>query len=355
LLPAATELSARRMGRMIIDRFDASFLVEGHDIRISTSIGVSVFPEDGVDVADLLRKADMALYRAKETGKRKLVFFTDEIETAKSERTRLEFALRGALQRGELRVVYQPKVRLDGQVIVGAEALMRWRHPQLGEVGPDRFIPIAEESRLIIPMGRWILEETCRQIRAWTDMGMRDVRVAVNIAAVQFRAPNLAEEIECVVTRHGIDPQQLELEVTESGLVEDPENVVRILSRLRDIGLTIAIDDFGTGYSSLAYLKTFPVSVLKIDRSFVRDLETDLNDRGIAEAVVSMARVLQMKVVAEGVENEAQAAILLGMGCTLAQGYFFGRPMTPELFESNWRAGEEGRMALSSEDGVVAA
>ncbi|RZL48942.1 MAG: GGDEF domain-containing protein, partial [Variovorax sp.] len=332
-----------------------SFLVEGHDIRISTSIGVSVFPEDGVDVADLLRKADMALYRAKETGKRKLVFFTDEIETAKSERTRLEFALRGALQRGELRVVYQPKVRLDGQVIVGAEALMRWRHPQLGEVGPDRFIPIAEESRLIIPMGRWILEETCRQIRAWTDMGMRDVRVAVNIAAVQFRAPNLAEEIECIVVRHGIDPQQLELEVTESGLVEDPENVVRILSRLRDIGLTIAIDDFGTGYSSLAYLKTFPVSVLKIDRSFVRDLETDLNDRGIAEAVVSMARVLQMKVVAEGVENEAQAAILLGMGCTLAQGYFFGRPMTPELFESNWRAGEEGRMALSSEDGVVAA
>lgn len=232
---------------------------------------------------------------------------------------------------------------------------MRWRHPQLGEVGPDRFIPIAEESRLIIPMGRWILEETCRQIRAWTDMGMRDVRVAVNIAAVQFRAPNLAEEIECIVARHGIDPQQLELEVTESGLVEDPENVVRILSRLRDIGLTIAIDDFGTGYSSLAYLKTFPVSVLKIDRSFVRDLETDLNDRGIAEAVVSMARVLQMKVVAEGVENEAQAAILLGMGCTLAQGYFFGRPMTPELFESNWRAGEEGRMALSSEDGVVAA
>ncbi|RKH23463.1 EAL domain-containing protein, partial [Corallococcus sicarius] len=158
--------------------------------------------------------------------------------------------------------------------------------------------------------------------------------------------------MECVVARHGIDPQQLELEVTESGLVEDPENVVRILSRLRDIGLTIAIDDFGTGYSSLAYLKTFPVSVLKIDRSFVRDLETDLNDRGIAEAVVSMARVLQMKVVAEGVENEAQAAILLGMGCTLAQGYFFGRPMTPELFESNWRAGEEGRMALSSEDGV---
>ncbi|RYE69365.1 MAG: EAL domain-containing protein, partial [Oxalobacteraceae bacterium] len=250
LLPHATELSARLMGSLIIKKFDAPFHVEGHDIRISTSIGVSVFPKDGVDVADLLRKADMALYRAKESGKRKLVFFTDEIETAKLERTQLEFALRDALQRGELQVVYQPKVRLSDKAIVGAEALMRWHHPELGEVGPHRFIPVAEESRLIIPMGRWILEETCRQIRAWTDMGMRDVRIAVNIAAVQFRAPNLAEEIEDIVTRYGIDPQQLELEVTESGLVEDPENVVRILSRLRDIGVTIAIDDFGTGYSS---------------------------------------------------------------------------------------------------------
>jgi diguanylate cyclase (GGDEF)-like protein/PAS domain S-box-containing protein len=355
LLPHATALSARLMGRLIIDKFDAPFFVEGHDIRISTSIGVSVFPQDGVNVADLLRKADMALYRAKESGKRKLVFFTDEIETAKLGRAQLESALRGALQRGELRVVYQPKVRLANQTVVGAEALMRWHHPELGEVGPHRFIPIAEESRLIIPMGRWILEETCRQIRAWTDMGMRDVRIAVNIAAVQFRAPDLAQEIERIVTRHGIDPQQLELEVTESGLVEDPENVARILSKLRDIGLTIAIDDFGTGYSSLAYLKTFPVSVLKIDRSFVRDLETDLNDRGIAEAVVSMARVLQMNVVAEGVENEAQAAILRDMGCEMAQGYFFGRPLTPEAFESHWHAGREGRMLLPDEDAVVLA
>lgn len=355
LLPHATPLSARLMGNMIIKKFDAPFLVEGHDIRISTSIGVSVFPEDGVNVADLLRKADMALYRAKESGKRKLVFFTDEIETAKFERTRLESALRGALQRGELRVVYQPKVRLTDQAVVGAEALMRWYHPQLGHVAPDRFIPVAEESRLIIAMGRWILDETCRQIRAWTDMGMRDVRISVNIAAVQFRAPDLAEEIERIVTRHGIDPQQLELEVTESGLVEDPENVACILSRLRDIGLTIAIDDFGTGYSSLAYLKTFPVSVLKIDRSFVRDLETDLNDRGIAEAVVSMAKVLQMTVVAEGVENENQAAILLGMGCKMAQGYFFGRPMTPESFEAQWRAGRQKQMLLPNKEWVIPA
>ena len=170
---------------------------------------------------------------------------------------------------------------------------------------------------------------------------------------MQFRTPDLAEKIEGIVKRHGIDPRQLELEVTESGLVEDPENMVRILSRLRDIGLTIAIDDFGTGYSSLAYLKTFPVSVLKIDRSFVRDLETDLNDKGIAEAVVSMANVLQLSVVAEGVETEAQAAILLEMGCQLAQGYLFGRPMAPETFEAHWHAGFRGQMALPNGGCVI--
>ncbi|RYF75805.1 MAG: bifunctional diguanylate cyclase/phosphodiesterase [Comamonadaceae bacterium] len=346
LLPGATKASASTIGNLIIQKLDAPFSVGGHDISISTSIGVSVFPDDGVEVADLLRRADMALYRAKESGKRKVVFFTCQIETEKLEHTRLEFALRGALQRGELRVVYQPKVRLAGQTVVGAEALMRWRHPELGEIEPSRFIPIAEDSRLIIPMGLWILDEACRQIRAWTDLGMSDVTIAVNIAAVQFRTPNLAREIEGIVRSHGIDPRHLELEVTESGLVEDPESMVRILSQLRAIGLSIAIDDFGTGYSSLAYLKTFPVSVLKIDRSFVRDLETDLNDKGIAEAIVSMAKVLGLNVVAEGVENEAQAAILLHMGCEMAQGYFFGRPMTPESFEAHWRAVRIGPSAL---------
>jgi len=346
LLPHASFESARELGRTIIQTFDAPFHIDGHEIRISTSMGVSVFPDDGREVGDLLRKADMALYKAKELGKRQLVFFTHAIETHKLERAQLENALRGALQRQELHVVYQPKVDLRTLQIVGAEALMRWRHPELGPIGPDQFIPIAEESRLIIPMGSWIIEQTCRQIRAWTDRGLHGLKVSVNISAVQFRAPDLAGDIERMLRAHGVLPSQLELEVTESGLMQDPDHVALILTTLRDIGLTVAIDDFGTGYSSLAYLKTFPVGVLKIDRSFVRDLETDRSDKGIAEAILSMAAVLGMEVVAEGVENAAQAHILEVMGCQMAQGYHFGRPMDSLQFEQAWHAARAGSAEL---------
>jgi len=336
LLPQSSFESARELGRWIIRKFDAPFLIDQHEIRISTSIGVSVFPDDGGEVGDLLRKADMALYKAKELGKRKLVFFSSEIETGKLEKAKLQNALRGAMQRQELHVVYQPKVDLTTHRIVGAEALMRWRHPEYGVVGPDVFIPLAEESRMIIPMGRWIIEQTCRQIRSWTDQGMQGLTVSVNISAVQFRSPDLAGDIQRLLTTYGVAPAQLELEVTESALMQDPEHVAVILSKLRDIGLTIAIDDFGTGYSSLAYLKSFPVGVLKIDREFVRGLETGGNDKGIAEAIMSMAGVLGMQVVAEGVENAAQAGILLAMGCRTAQGYHFGKPMPSEQFQTIW-------------------
>ncbi|QHJ01057.1 EAL domain-containing protein [Xylophilus rhododendri] len=348
LLPDASVETARRIGHSIIETFDRPFLIGGHDIQISTSIGVSLFPADGLDVANLLRRADMALYKAKEMGKRQLVLFSEDIETDKLERSQLELALHAALARKELRVHYQPKIELGSGRIVGAEALMRWNHPDKGPIGPDRFIPIAEESRLIIPMGRWIIDETCRQIREWSDAGMRGIKVAVNISAVQFRSPDLAGDIERIVASHGISPDQLELEVTESVLMEDPAGVAAIMARLRLIGLTIAIDDFGTGYSSLAYLKTFPVSVLKIDRTFVRDLETDTNDKGIAEAIVSMAAVLGMRVVAEGVETAAQAGILQAMGCGLAQGYFFGKPMDKTLFEDHWRDRQaDGALAIA--------
>ena len=335
LLPHVSEDSARAMAKKIIERFDEPFYIDDHDIRISTSIGISVFPNDGSEISSLLRKADMAMYRAKELGKRNIVVFTEEIEEGKLERSQLDLALRGALQRNELHVVYQPKVDLTTREIIGAEALMRWNHPERGFIPPDVFIPIAEESRLIIPLGRWIIEESCRQINEWAKKDIH-VKVAVNIAAVQFRSPDLAGDIERALQKYDVHPSRLELEVTESGLMQEPEDVARILLQLRNIGLTVAIDDFGTGYSSLAYLKTFPVSVLKIDRSFVRDLETDLNDKGIAEAIVSMAEVLGMHVVAEGVETAAQAEILRSMGCGLAQGYFFGRPMSSAGFEEAW-------------------
>ena len=321
----------------IIHELEAAFVLDGHEIFISTSIGASMFPHDGQDVADLLRKADMALYQAKAAGKRKLVLFTQAIEERQRERADLEQALRVAEERGELRLVFQPKVEIASKAVVGAEALLRWQHPQRGLVRPDEFIPLAEETRLIVPIGRWVIEQACEAIRQWTKQGLHGVTVAVNISSVQFRAPELASDIEACIRRSGIDPSQLEIEITESGLMEDPEGVARTLQRLRAIGLTIAIDDFGTGYSSLAYLKSFPVSVLKIDRSFVRDLETDANDRGIAEAVISMARVLKVDVVAEGVETRGQLQLLEDMGCKLAQGFFISRPLEAASFPGFWR------------------
>jgi diguanylate cyclase (GGDEF)-like protein/PAS domain S-box-containing protein len=333
---ATTVASVAGVGQRIVDVLEQAVVLEGKEIFISTSIGVAMYPDDGQDVADLLRKADMALYRAKEGGRRKLVFFTSEIEDRKRERSEMELALREALGHGELRLLYQPKIDLVTKAVIGAEALLRWQHPAKGLLAPDVFIPLAEETRLIVPIGRWVIEQACAQIRLWEARGLDGVHVAVNISSVQFRSPELADEIERIVTASGIRPEQIELEITESGLMEDPAGVARILQRLRAIGLTIAIDDFGTGYSSLAYLKSFPVSVLKIDRSFVRDLENDVNDRGIAEAVISMARVLRVDVVAEGVETRGQLEILESMGCQLAQGYFFSRPLDPAAFEAYW-------------------
>ncbi|MBL8331619.1 MAG: EAL domain-containing protein, partial [Rubrivivax sp.] len=272
------------LGQRIIQALDTAFSLDGQTVRVSTSIGVSLYPLDGQDVADLLRKADIALYQAKAAGKHRLEYFSVAFEARQRERAELEAALRVAEDRGELRLVYQPKVDIETKAVVGAEALVRWQHPERGLVRPDEFIPLAEETRLIVPIGRWVLVQACRQIRRWTDQGLDGVRVAVNISSVQFRSPGLVEDIARIVRDSRIAPEQLEIEITESGLMEDPEAVTRTLQRLRAIGLTIAVDDFGTGYSSLAYLKSFPVSVLKIDRSFVRDLETDEHDRGIAAA-----------------------------------------------------------------------
>ena len=335
LLPHASEESARNMAKRIIESFDEPFYIDDHDIRINTSIGISVFPNDGTDIGTLLRKADMAMYRAKELGKRHIVVFTEEIEEGKLERSQLDLALRGALQRKELHVVYQPKVNLVTGEIIGAEALMRWKHPEKGFISPEIFIPIAEESRLIIPLGRWIIEESCRQIREWASRGMH-VKVAVNIAAVQFRAPDLAGDIERALRRHDVHPSSLELEVTESGLMQEPEDVARILTQLRDIGLTVAIDDFGTGYSSLAYLKQLPVQTLKIDRSFIMDIASDADDEAIAIAIIQLGKSMNLAVIAEGVENEQQVAFLRRHGCNRAQGYFYSRPVAGDQLQLQW-------------------
>jgi hypothetical protein len=304
-------------------------------------MGVSLFPGDGDDVTGLLKHADMALYRAKARGKRACVLFSSDLERNNRERAEMERDLRGALERGELSLEYQPKYHLGFDRVVGAEALLRWNHPVLGRVPPIRFIPVAEESQLIIPIGKWVIEEVCRQIQRWENAGMPSIQVALNLSAVQFRSAHLFEDISAILARADVLPGQIELEITESLLMDDPNAAVDLLARLRQTGFSIAIDDFGTGYSSLSYLKKFPVGVLKIDRSFVKDLSDNMDDRAIAAAVVSMAGSLLLDVVAEGVETIEQVDILRDMGCDYSQGYYISKPLPPDDFERFVRVSHE--------------
>ena len=342
LVPGAGSVEAA-MGftERIFDALEVPFPTRSGEMHLSSSMGVSLFPGDGVDVTLLLKHADMALYRAKARGKRACVFFSSELERNNRERADMERELRGALERGELSLEYQPKYHLGFDRVVGAEALLRWNHPVLGRVSPVRFIPVAEESQLIVPIGKWVIEEVCRQIQRWENAGMPSIQVALNLSAVQFRSARLFEDIAAILARADVLPGQIELEITESLLMDDPSAAVELLGRLRQAGFSIAIDDFGTGYSSLSYLKKFPVGVLKIDRSFVKDLSDNMDDRAIAAAVVSMAGSLLLDVVAEGVETIEQLDILRDMGCDYIQGYYISKPLPPDDFERFMRVSRE--------------
>jgi len=304
-------------------------VLEEGELFVSASIGVSLYPKDGEDAKTLEKHADMALYHAKEEGKNTFRFFREELNSGVQERIAFDQGLRHALSRQELRLHYQPKLSLATGRVVGVEALLRWESKEFGLVSPLSFIPLAEENRLIVPIGEWVLRTACQQQVAWQQQGL-DLNVAVNLSAVQFKSPDLIDRIAAVMAETGIRPDQLELELTESALVEQPDEVVRVLERLRGLGCGISIDDFGTGYSSLSYLKAFPVSVLKIDRSFVQDLADDSGDRAIAQSVVNMADNLGMQTVAEGVETPEQHEILRQIGCTFVQGFMYARPMTAD-------------------------
>jgi len=325
----------------IFDALEVPFRTRGGEMYLSSSMGVSLFPDDGSDVTLLLKHADMALHRAKLRGKRACVFFSSELERSNRERADLERELRRALERGELSLEYQPKYHLGFDRVVGAEALLRWNHPVLGRVSPARFIPVAEESQLIIPIGKWVIEEVCRHIQRWENAGLPSIQVALNLSAIQFRSAHLFEDIVSILERADVLPGQIELEITESLLMDDPNAAVDLLGRLRQAGFSIAIDDFGTGYSSLAYLKKFPVGVLKIDRSFVKDLADNVDDRAIAAAVVSMAGSLLLDVVAEGVETIEQVDLLRDIGCDYIQGFYISRPLPLEEFERFVRVSHE--------------
>ena len=312
----------------ILEAFDREFDLGAARIRVSPSLGISISPEDGEDADTLMRNADAAMYRAKSLGRNTYQFYTEELTQQASDRMRIDSALRKAVNDREFYLQYQPQVALGSGDIVGMEVLVRWNSAELGFVPPDQFIPIAENNGLIIPIGRWVLEEACRQARVWIDEGVLSGTLAVNISGVQVRRGDLVTMVREVLDATGFPADQLELEVTEGFIMGEPEHAVATLNRLRDMGLTLAVDDFGTGYSSLAYLKSLPIHRLKIDKSFIRDIPDDQDDMAITRAVIALGKNLGLELVAEGVETEIQRRFLIDEGCIHAQGYLFHRPLT---------------------------
>ena len=303
------------------------FFIQGHSFHVTCSIGIALYPQDGQDTATLFKYADMALYQAKDQGRNHYQFFSREMNERMLERVTLDEALRSAIANDELFLHYQPLVSLSTGQLVGLETLVRWQHPKFGMVSPVRFIPVAEESALIASIGEWVLRKACQDMRTWIDNGLTGFQVAVNVSPRQFRDPRLADRIEHVLAEYRIDPGMLSLEITETVLMQDTASSEATLLQLKRLGVDLALDDFGTGYSSLSYLKRFPFDRVKIDRSFVRDITTDADDAAISRAIISMAHSLGIRVVAEGVETEAQCQFLRRHECDEMQGYYFSRPL----------------------------
>ncbi len=320
----------------ILAEMSQAFPGTSQDVFVSASIGVSLFPDDSKSADELTKHADAAMYSAKKLGRNNYQFFTHALNEEAHERMVLEAGLRQAMQRDEMYLVYQPKIDLESRQVIGAEALLRWNHPKLGLVAPARFIPVAEESGMVSEIGEWVLRTACAQIRTCQGMDLFP-QIAVNVSAHQFHQYDLSKLVSTVIREEQIAPESLEIEMTESAVMHDAESSVVTLERLKQLGVGIAIDDFGTGYSSLSYLKRLPLDILKIDRSFVRDISHDANDAAIVRAIITLARSLGMKVTAEGVEDEAQLQFLNAYGCEYAQGYLFGEPMACDDFTERLR------------------
>jgi len=308
------------------------FTVEGHELYLGMSIGISLYPDDGNDVSTLIRNSDSAMYQAKMKGRNTFNFYSSELTTDAAERVALISELRQALDRNEFKLYYQPKVALDSGRIIGAEALIRWQNPTRGLVPPDKFIPLAESSSLILTIGEWVLREACSQMVGWLKGGCDLQHLSVNVSGVQIQRGELPSLVGEVLEESGLEARYLDLEITESILMTDPEYVTGVLQSLRALGTTLSIDDFGTGYSSLAYIKRFPINYLKIDRSFINDIPQDADDKAIARAIIALGNSLQLEIIAEGVENEDQRKFLLNSGCQYAQGYFYSRPVPADEF-----------------------
>jgi diguanylate cyclase (GGDEF)-like protein/PAS domain S-box-containing protein len=312
-------------------------VTDSHEVHVTASIGVSVYPEDGSDIETLLQNADSAMYEAKNRGRNSCQFYQAGLNSSATERQSIESSLRHAIQRHELELHYQPIMNVATGVMAGVEALIRWQHPTLGSVLPAQFISIAEESGLIVPIGQWALREACRQARAWQDARLPPLRLAVNISAVELRSKEFVADVETILTETAFDPRRLELELTETFLMQDSTPTALVLDALKQLGLQLALDDFGTGYSSLSYMRRFPIDALKVDRSFVRNITTDADDASVVRAVINMGKSLHMRIVAEGVETREQLLFLEEHDCTEAQGYYFSRPVKAERFAEMMR------------------
>jgi diguanylate cyclase (GGDEF)-like protein/PAS domain S-box-containing protein len=324
----------------ILASFSRSFVIDGHELFVTPSIGISISPDDGTDAKTLLKHADSAMYHAKDSGRNRFEFFAAEMNAKIGKRLALDTALRVALERGEFLLHYQPQVDLRTGHIMGAEALVRWNHPERGLIPPDEFIPLTEETGMIVPLGEWVLRTACRQLKQWHAAGFADCRMAVNLSARQFRDHNIGDMVQRVLTETELEPKFLELEITESLLLKSNiSGMDLILAELRKQGLSLSMDDFGIGYSSLSYLHRYPFTILKIDRSFVRDISAGSNAAAIVRAVIAMAHNLGMKVVAEGVEMDAQLSFLTEHNCDAMQGFLFSKPVTADAFEQLLRGG----------------
>jgi predicted signal transduction protein with EAL and GGDEF domain len=304
--------------------------VGDHEIVVGASLGISVFPDDGDTASDLLRSADVAMYHAKDEGRNNFQFYCESMNEKVEKNLRVEGMLRKALEEEQLLVHYQPRIETATGAINGVEALVRILHPELGMVPPVEFIPVAEDTGLIIPLGLSVLRTACAQNKAWQTLGFKPFNVSVNVSTQQIRRPGLVEAVETILRETGLEPGYLELEITESVFLEDERRARETLDRLRAMGIVLAIDDFGTGYSSMSYLKRFPIGMVKIDRSFVKDVAENPENRGIVAAIISVSQELGLKVVAEGVETREEEDFLRTRECDSLQGYRFGRPMEPE-------------------------
>ena len=320
--------AARKLINAALDPFTSA----GVDYHVTASIGISTYPNDGQDAQTLMKHADIAMYLAKDHGKNNYQMYSTQINAHSFERLALESSLRNALERNELSLHYQPKADLETGRITGMEALLRWRHPELGMVSPGLFIPLAEETGLIVPIGRWVLRTACAQNKAWQKQGLPLLRISVNLSARQFNDENLLRDVSQILRETGLAPELLEMEITESMVMYNPDKAVKLLSGMRAMGISIAMDDFGIGYSSLSQLKRFPINSLKIDRSFIKDLMTNNEDAAITSAIIAMAKSLRLNVIAEGVETTEQAQFLRKLQCNEMQGYFFSKPLPADAF-----------------------